>query len=66
MFVWDMTDEPFNKVENGQGHGFLDVGIMVKILKGNGITIIMFDSCFTKGRPFEIFTEILYVCLHVI
>ena len=47
------------KVWYRQGHGFFDIGIVVKILKGNGITVIVFDSGFTKGRPFEVFTEIL-------
>jgi hypothetical protein len=36
---------------------------VVKILKGNGSTVIVFDSGFPKGRPFEVFTEILYVGL---
>ena len=66
MFIGDIADEPFNKVEHRQGHGFFDIGIVVKILKGNGITVIVFDSGFTKGRPFEVFTEILYVGLHVV
>lgn len=55
MFIGDMADEPFNKVEHRQGHGFFDIGIVVKIFKGNGITVIVFDSGFTKGRPFEVF-----------
>ncbi len=61
-----MADEPFNKVEHGQGHGFFGIGIVIKVLKGNGVTVIVFDSGFTKGRPFKVFAEILYIGLHVV
>lgn len=61
-----MADEPFDKVQYRQGHNFFDIGIVIKILKGNGITVIEFDSGFTNGRAFEVFTEILDIGLHVV
>lgn len=66
VFIWDVADEPFDKVQYRQGHNFFDIGIVIQILKGNGFTVIEFDSGFTKGRSFEVFAEILYVSLHVI
>lgn len=42
------------------------MGRVVKILKGNGITVIELDSGFTDRGSFEVFAEILYVGLHAI
>lgn len=56
--VRDVSNELSHEIANGERDGFGGIGVVVEIVKSDGLAVIGFDPGLAEGWAFEIFAEV--------
>jgi hypothetical protein len=58
MEVGDVSDEPSDEVQRGEGEGDVFVGIMIEVFEGDPLPVIGQDAGLPEGRALEVTAEV--------